>query len=231
MKRFTLAGIIALAFTITHTVTAQVQVGLRGGATWSGVTKPSYLNSLPTDIKFDPGITGAVFLEVPLSNRVSFRPEVQYMQKGFAIRQSFDIGLGGGFNIPLGAKIAYQTRFIETPMLFKINLNDGPVQGYLLAGGSAGYGVSGRIRTRGSGIFQTRPMDFPIEMGNGAFNRWDFSAIGGLGLSAEIGAGKFFAEARYQHGFSRQYELSILQLPIRNQGISASIGYSFPIGQ
>ncbi|WP_128545655.1 porin family protein [Larkinella soli] len=230
MKRFTLAGIAALALLIVQTATAQVQVGFRAGANWGAVSKPDLIDTFSPEFKPSPGPTGAVFLEFPVSDRVSIRPEIAYIRKGFVINEGFDFSLGS-WEIPLGARVAYQTNYVELPVLAKINLNDGPVQVYLMAGAAAGYAVDGRIRTRASALFRTRPIDIPMSMDGFGFNRWDFSGIGGLGLSAEAGVGKFFVEARYEHGFSRQYDLPMLQLPIRNRGLSASIGYSFPIGR
>lgn len=230
MKRFTLAAVAALTFLVIQTVSAQVQVGFRAGGNWGAVSKPEFLDTFSPTFRLSPGLTGAVFVEAPISNRVSIRPEISYVQKGFLIDEGFELPLGG-WNLPLGARVAYQTRYVEVPVLAKINVNEGPVQLYLLAGAAAGYAVNGRIRTRTSGIFRSAPMDVDMNMSTLGYNRWDFSAIGGLGLSAEAGAGKFFVEARYEHGFSRQYDLPFVQLPIRNRGLSASIGYSFAIGQ
>ncbi|GAB3266997.1 hypothetical protein GCM10027347_35410 [Larkinella harenae] len=230
MKRLTLAGIVTLSFLFIQTVSAQVQVGFRAGANWGAVSKPEFLDNFSPTFRLSPGPAGALFLEVPVSERVSIRPEISYIQKGFVINEGFNLPIGN-VNLPFGARVSYQTRYIELPVLAKINLNEGPVQVYLLAGGAAGYAVDGRIRTRTSGIFRSKPMDVSMNMNTISYNRWDFSAIGGLGLSADAGPGKIFFEARYEHGFSRQYDLPIIQLPIRNRGLSASIGYSFAIGQ
>ncbi|RRB10646.1 porin family protein [Larkinella knui] len=230
MKRITWAGIAAMTFLLIQTASAQVQVGFRAGANWGAVSKPEFLDSFSPTFRLSAGPTGALFLEVPLSDRVSIRPEISYVQKGFVIDEGFKLPIGN-WSLPLGARAAYQTRYVEVPVLAKINLNEGPVQVYMLAGAAAGYAVNGRIRSRTSGIFRSQPIDVDMNMGSFGYNRWDFSAIGGLGLSAEAGPGKFFVEARYEHGFSRQYDLPFIQLPIRNRGISASIGYSFAIGQ
>lgn len=231
MKRFTLAGIAALLIGLCQTATAQVEAGFRAGANWGAVSKPDFVEQFSPEFRLSPGPAGAVFLEFPVSDRVSIRPEVQFIQKGFLINESLDLNLGSGINLPLGARVAYQTYNLEVPLLFKFKLSDGPVQPYFLAGGAAGYALDGRVRTRASGLFRTQPFDIGIPMGGWAANRWDFSGIAGLGISAQAGAGKLFAEARYQHGFTRQYDLPVVQLPIRNRGVNVSVGYSFPIGR
>ncbi|WP_266362414.1 porin family protein [Tellurirhabdus rosea] len=230
MKRFTLAGIAAMALLMVQTATAQVQVGIRVGANWGAVSKPDFADNFSPTFRLSPGPTGAIFLEAPISDRVAFRAEAQYIQKGFVINEDLNFNIGN-IPIPFGARVSYQTHYVEVPLLLKVNLNEGPVQAYVLAGGAAGYAVDGRIRTRASGLFRTQNVDIPLNTSSGLFNQWDFSAIGGLGVSGEVGAGRLFLEARYQHGFSRNYDLPVVQMPIRNRGVNVSVGYSFPLSR
>ncbi|GAB4007580.1 hypothetical protein GCM10028808_11670 [Spirosoma migulaei] len=229
MKRIVLAGVLAFfgLFSI-QTSFAQVQVGIRGGANWGFASKPDFLGSLTPDFHPTAGPTGAIFLDIPLSDRVSFRPELAYVQKGVAIKEGFDLNLGG-FNLPLGATIAYQSQQLEVPLLFKFNLSDGPVQPYLIAGPAASYALDGRIRTRASALFTTQPYDIDVNYG-GTLSRWDVSAVGGLGLAMDAGAGKFFIEGRYTQGFTRQIQVPVVNVNVRNRGVAVSLGYSFPIG-
>lgn len=230
MKRRFLTGIATLGFIAVSTMTfAQIQVGLRGGAHWGTVSKPEVFDSFTPDFQLSPGPTGALFLEVPLSERVSFRPEIAYVQKGFSFKETYDLNLGG-FNLPLGARIAYQSKNIEVPLLFKVNLSDGPVKSYFFAGPAISYMADSRVQARGTALFTTKPINLDADFG-GWMNKWDFSGAAGLGLSVDAGAGKIFAEARYEHGFTRQIQVPVVNLPVRNRGGSVSIGYSFPIGQ
>ena len=228
MKRIVLAGVAALFLLITQTSFAQVHVGIRGGANWGFASKPAYLGSLTPTLHPSAGPTGAIFLDIPVSDRVSFRPEIAYVQKGFVVREGLDISLGG-FSLPIGARIAYQSKNLEVPLLLKLNLSDGPVQPYVIAGPSVSYALNGRVRTRATALFSTQPYDVDLNYGN-MLNRWDFGAVGGLGLAMDVGAGKFFIEGRYTHGFTRQVQVPIVNVDVRNRGIAASIGYSFPIG-
>jgi hypothetical protein len=229
MKRIVLSGVIALfGLFATQTSFAQVQVGIRGGANWGFASKPEYLGSLTPAFHPSVGPTGAIFLDIPFSDRVSFRPEVSYVQKGIAIKEGFDLNLGG-FTLPLGATIAYQSQHIEVPLLFKFNLTDGAVQPYFIAGPAVSYAFDGRIRTRASALVTTRPFDVDINYG-GMLSRWDVGAVGGLGLSMDAGIGKFFIEGRYTQGFTRQVQVPVVNVNVRNRGVAVSLGYSFPIG-
>ena len=228
MKRIVLASVAALGLLIAQASFAQVQVGIRGGGNWGFASKPAFLGSLTPTLHPSAGPTGAIFLDIPLSDRFSFRPEVAYVQKGFVVKEGLDINLGG-FSLPIGARIAYQSHNIEIPLLLKVNLSDGPVQPYIIAGPSVSYALNGRIRTRATALFTTQPYDVALNYGN-MLNRWDVGALGGLGLAMNVGAGKFFIEGRYTHGFTRQVQVPVVNVDVRNRGIAASIGYSFPIG-
>lgn len=228
MKRIVLAGVAMLGLLIAQPSYAQVQVGIRGGGNWSFVSKPAFLGSLTPTLHPSAGPTGAIFLDIPLSASFSFRPEVAYVQKGFVVKEGLDLNLGG-FNLPLGARVAYQSQHLEIPLLLKMNLSDGPVQPYIIAGPSVSYALDGRIRTRATALFSTKPYDVDLNYGS-TLNRWDIGAVGGLGLAMNAGAGKFFIEGRYTHGFTRQAQVPVVNVNVRNRGIAASIGYSFPIG-
>ena len=206
---------------------AQIQVGFRGGVNWGTVSEPALLKSLPVRPELSPGFAGAIFLDIPLSNRVSFRPEVGYVQKGFVLREGTNIDLGF-INIPVGARVAYQTQSIQTALLLKANLTEGSVQPYVFGGPAVGYTVNGRVRTRATALFTTKNMDVDLDFGN-TLNPWDISAVGGLGLSADMGAGKFFVEARYDYGLTRQLQVPLVNLPVRNRGVGVSLGYAFTL--
>lgn len=228
MKRIVLAGVLAFGLFAAKTSFAQVQVGIRGGANWGFASKPDFLGSITPNLHPTAGPTGAIFLDIPLSDRISFRPEIAYVRKGVAVKEGFDINLGG-FKLPLGATIAYQSQNIEIPLLAKVNLTDGPVQPYLIAGPAVSYALDGRIRTRASALVTTQPFDVDVNYGN-MVSRWDVGAVGGLGLSMDAGVGKFFVEGRYTHGFTRQIQVPVVNVNVRNRGVAVSLGYSFPIG-
>lgn len=227
MKRFFASALTLASLFAASASFAQVQVGFRGGVNWGTVSEPSLLRSLPVQPDFSPGPTGALFLDVPLSDRVSFRPEVAYVQRGFVLREGTDIDLGL-INIPIGARIAYQTQSVQTAALLKVNLADGPVQPYIFAGPALAYTFDGRVRTRATALFTTRNMDVDLDFSN-TLNPWDFSGVGGLGLSMEAGAGKFFVEGRYDHGFTRQLKVPLVNLPVRNRSVGVSLGYAFTL--
>ena len=228
MKRIVFALVSACSFFLFHNASAQVELGFRGGANFGTVSKPSTFDSFTPEFKLAAGPQGALFLNIPLSDYVSFRPEIAYVQKGFMMREGLNLNIGG-IPLPLGARINFQTKNIELPLLAQIKLSDGAIQRYIIAGPSIGYAFDSKVRTRAEALFVSKPIYLDVPMG-GVMQRWDFSAVGGLGLAAPVGAGKLILEGRYTHGFTRQVNVPVVQLPVRNRGVSVSLGYSFPIG-
>lgn len=229
MKRCFSALSIAFFVLIFHSVTiAQVQVGFRGGANFGLVSTPAAMSGFSSVLKPSPGLTGALFLDIPLSDLFSFRPELAYVQKGFMVREGLNLNVGG-VNLPIGAKVSYQSQDIEVPLLLKLNLTDGAVQPYLIAGPAVSYAADGRIRTRATGLFSSQPIDIDLNYGS-TLNRWDISGVVGAGLAMDAGRGKLFGEVRYEQGFSRQVQVPVINANVRNRGVAVSLGYSFPIG-
>ncbi|MEZ0538270.1 porin family protein [Fibrella arboris] len=227
VNTFFASAFTVAALLVSSSSFAQVQVGVRGGVNWGTVSEPSLMKNLPVQPELSPGPAAAIFLDVPITDRVSFRPEVGYVQKGFVLREGTSLDLGI-IDIPIGARMAYQTQSVQTGLLFKANLTDGPVQPYIFGGPAVGYTFDGRIRTRATALFTTKNMDVDLDFGN-TLNPWDISAVGGLGLSADTGTGKFFVEARYDYGLTRQLQVPLVNLPVRNRSVGVSLGYAFTL--
>ena len=106
---------------------AQIFVGVRGGVTGSTMTKFKLIENITPDFKLLPAPSGAVFVELPISDRISIQPELAFTQKGFVIKESLNVGGGDnilGLNIPIGGRIALKNNHLEMPILAKFKLGD-----------------------------------------------------------------------------------------------------------
>eukprot|EP01035_Chromulina_nebulosa_P057661 gene57661-79002_t len=86
---------------------AQIFVGVRGGLTGSTMTKFKLIENITPDFKLLPALSGAIFVEFPISDRISIQPELAFTQKGFVINESFNVGGGDnllGLDIPIGGQ-------------------------------------------------------------------------------------------------------------------------------
>lgn len=223
----TLFKTLALVFFANITF-AQIFVGVRGGITGSTMTKFALLEKYTPDFKLLPAPTGAIFAEINLSDRFAIQPEIAFTQKGFAIKESFNVGGDNalGINIPIGGKFSLKNNHIELPILAKIKLGD-PDEGhaYFMVGPSVGYLFGSRSVIRVLNIFPIR-----TSLGTGLFKDFELSGVAALGYEIPFRNGKFFMEGRYQQGISRVLDIPVFQLPVRNQTVGFSTGVSFALG-
>ncbi|WP_337043000.1 porin family protein [Emticicia sp. 17c] len=213
----------------THLTFAQrIQLGARGGASWSTMTKFDLIENITPTFRLMPSGTGAIFADFAITDKFSVRPELAYIQKGFLVKESLSMGGADflGINIPVGGTLAFKTNYYEIPVLAKFKLgNPNAPHAYLLAGPSVGYMGNAKAVIKVLGIFPISP-----SVSTDFFHRFEFSGVGGLGVDFPVGNGNIFIEGRYQHGFSRVLDIPMIQLPVRNRSLGVSAGFSFPIG-
>ncbi|WP_165933497.1 porin family protein [Arundinibacter roseus] len=217
---------LSFIFIVSFVSLAQAQwsVGLRGGAYVGSVSTPELISAITPDLKWSPGLQVALFAENELSNHVAFRPELVFSQKGFMVREGTDLNLGN-FPVALGIKSSYRVSYVEAPLLLKVAAGNELVKLYAIAGPSVGYATHAQLVTRPQAVIEFRPIRTNVSLDALGYNRFEFSAVGGAGLSFKAGAGELMLEARYQQGISRVVSVPLLQTNVRNQGVIMSLGY------
>lgn len=177
------------------------------------------------DKKARLGFVAGVTADVPLSPMFSFRPEVLYTQKGYAIDFDVDEEL---FGQAINGTITNKIDYLEVPLLLayrfptssalEIALEAGPTLAYKL---STGISCSGNFEDIGEDC-----EDFGDEDDDGVR---DFDLGGAIG--ATVGAGPFGVGIRYTNSI-----LSIAtdeapddnnDFTVRNQVFSATLHYRF----
>ncbi|WP_247232785.1 porin family protein [Telluribacter sp. SYSU D00476] len=226
MSRWFLLTSLALFLSVGF-ASAQWAVGVRGGAYMGTVTKPELLTTITPEFKWSPGVSSAVFAEYSLSDNVAIRPEILFQQKGFQMREGTSVSMGG-FPVPIGVRSAYRVNYVETPVLLKLSTGGEGAQLYAIAGPSVGYATNAKLVTHPQAILDLRPIRTNVNLDAINYQRFEFSAVAGAGLSVKAGAGDIIAEARYQHGFTRLVDAPIVRANARNQGVSVSLGYKIP---
>ncbi len=206
---------------------AQWSGGVRGGAYGGTITRPDLITGITPDFHWSPGVSVALFAEGQLSDNVAFRPELVYQQKGFMMREGTNLNLGN-FPVRLGVKSSYRVSYLETPLLLKLSAGNELAKVYAIAGPSVGYALDAQLVTRPQAILDFRPIRTNVPLETLGYNRFEFSAIAGAGISIKAGAGELMAEARYQHGVTRLIDAPVVRANVRNQGVSVSLGYKIP---
>ena len=88
-----------------------------------------------------PGFTFGMAFNRKWSDRMSFRPELVYLQKGFRFTSSTE-------------QFRVRINYIEVPLLavFSLSSHEQPVMIYLEAGPSVGYGLGGKYELRSTPV-------------------------------------------------------------------------------
>ncbi len=141
---------------------AQINIGIKGGISGSRMTKFDLIQNITPTFKLLPAANAGIFVEIPLGTNFSIQPELNYIQKGFQIRESFNVNQNSnlGFDIPLGGKLSLKNNYIDMPILAKVKLGDSEAaHGYILFGPSFSYMMDSKARIQVLRIF---PVDIPL---------------------------------------------------------------------
>ena len=188
--RLSLLSFLALGLALP--AAAQTTYGVRAGLNVSDYLGVDEDDVDAGDLSPSLGFVGGVFAEVPLSPRLSLRPEVLYSQKGFSVSMS-NVFEEGQLDFDFDVNVDY----VEVPVLARIGV---PLSPTLDAGLLLGPAVAFKVRESldGEGRLNGEiidDLDFGTD-GEDAFETVDL----GLVLGAEVGSGPFYVDLRYTLG-------------------------------
>lgn len=207
-------------------VHAQISVGAKIGANFADTRVDGLLGNLAPEQTTFTGFTAGVMAEIPMIHALSFRPELNYIQKGFTVSQSFDVDLIG-IDMEVGAKARTRINYVELPLLLKYSIGTDAAKVYAIAGPSIAYAANAELNPVATFIVDFNLPSIPINLDNNIYNRWEISGVLGAGGEVKAGNGKVFADARYNLGFTNMLNNPIVDLRIKNQGFNVSAGYAY----
>ena len=202
---------------------AQVAVGLKGGANFGDVYMTKALGDLTPDFKSSVGAVAGGVAEVNFGKYFAVQSELNWVQKGFRFTQDVNIPVGK-LDIPAGVEATIRTNYLELPLLAKAKIGNDVVQAYAVLGPSVGYALNGKLITRTRLFFEFDPIRTDLNFNDLDYNRFEVSAVGGLGLQVNFNGGKWFADARYTQGLTQLYNFPIVNEQIKNRGVALSTG-------
>ena len=222
--------IIVLSATLLFALTSFTQqaIGIKGGPLFSTISVAGIQDAITPDRKLYAGFEAGLFYEIPITSRLSFVPAVNYQEKGFIVKEGFDMNL---FNLPIDMSFKAETRigFVETPMWLKYTFNDGPVKAYITGGPTLDYASFARIRTKASFILDFNVSEHHLNLNNDTYNRFGFGVGVGGGLEIPVGNGSFLVEAQYKHKITDFLDNPIVDVKLRNYGFGLNVGYKIPL--
>jgi len=205
---------------------AQISIGAKIGANFADTRVDGLLGNLAPEQTTFTGFTAGIVAEIPMSDAFSFRPELNYIQKGFTVSQSFDVDLIG-IDMEIGAKARTRINYLEMPLLLKYSIGSDQAKVYAIAGPSIAYAANATLNPIATFIIDFNLPSIPVNLDNNIYNRWEISGVLGAGGEVKAGNGKVFADARYNLGFTNMLNNPIVDLRIKNQGFNVSAGYAY----
>ena len=174
-----IACLLILAIGTVTTTNAQgpesAKFGVKGGLNMSNL----YTNEVD-DENVLLGFNFGVFLEMPITSRISIQPEILYSTKGAELKYNNAIAQGTG---------KFRLNYIEVPLLLKLNVTKkfdvhfGPYAAYL---------VNSKITNED----QNGNINFENDVDEDDLNKLDFGLAGGFGFNFD----GFGIGARYNYG-------------------------------
>ncbi|MCP1382706.1 outer membrane beta-barrel protein [Runella salmonicolor] len=127
--------------------------------------------------------------EIPINSVMSIQTELNYANRGigYAIEQDYD-------------RINFT--YVDLPILLKFSRGN-VFKIFGSVGGYGGYWLKAKLTSQIDDNKTSRKYDFDSDINDGyADNRFDYGAIGNIGISANLFRGTFFVEGRYIYGLS-----------------------------
>lgn len=221
MKK-TFLFVFALCATI-FSLHAQFSVGVRGGVQFANVRQTDLLKEISPDLHDVIGASIAAVGEWELHPNFALQAELGYTRKGFGLNLGTDVNLFG-VSLPLGVDAESRFDYLEMPLLAKAKLGSEAVKFYAMAGPAISYAGGARLVTKTTGIIEFDLTDTKLDLDVLGVERWDISAIGGIGAEFNTGFGKFFIDGRYTHGFQEIYDIPLVREKAHNRGFGISAG-------
>lgn len=158
------------------------------------------------------GIQAGLVANFKLSEIISVQPELLYTLKGYKFQVDTETNTG-------------KYDYFDLPVLAKISIGNGPVQGFVTAGPVFSYWMGGEDHTEDAGDEFSRAIDFEDD-NDGVENRFEAGASLGVGLAYNTGAGALNLDLRYGTGFTSVYKFDD-DSKLRNEGFSITLAYLF----
>ncbi|WP_162055987.1 porin family protein [Pontibacter pamirensis] len=205
---------VAAALGFTFAAEAQtVSVGPRLGATfstmnYSGEDAEDYNEA----VKSVAGMQIGGVANIMINELFSIQPELLYVQKGLKMEED-------------GATYKQKLNYLEVPVLAKVSFGAEQLQGFVTAGPSVGYWLSGKERMEYDGEKESDDYEFGDED-----NRTELGANFGVGVAYKVGAGAVNFDVRYGFGLSSLYETSEGDdSKVKNRVLGVSLAYLFSL--
>lgn len=193
--------VVGLGFT---SMAQSISVGPRIGATFPKLNIGDE-DDFNDEVQSMTGLQFGAVANVMVNDMFSIQPELLFVQKGFKLEEDGDY-----------MKTRYN--YLEVPVLAKFSFGTEELQGFVTAGPTAGYLVSGNAKLKMDDLKMDEDLEFSDED-----NRFEMGASFGVGLGYKLGAGTVNFDVRYGLGLTNLNE----EGKAKNRVLGISVAYLF----
>lgn len=183
------------------------QLGVKGGVNLSTIGGDD-LDDADSRTSFNAGL----FMEIPISERFSFQPELLYSGQGFDIKERNQDNI-----FDTADNIEYQLDYIQVPLMLKVYLIEGLS---VEAGPQVGFKINEKID------FKTDGGVIDIDKDDSYVKNFDAGLAVGAAYKFNNG---FFVNARYTHGLTTIFkDKTIFEgVDAKNKVFQFGVGFAF----
>jgi hypothetical protein len=214
---------LAISLIIIGSTKAQVSYGIQTGVNiskWQGDALQSLNNVVDLtngfiDTKSRTGIDIGVYASIPITDKFSFEPGLQYAQKGYAMKGDLKIDALKFLGINASTKV--EANYIDIPLVLKAKVSKGF---NIYAGPQFSYLIKNNLHVNTS-VLGILLINKKLDLTDN-FNRMDIGIAGGIGYQFDNG---FNIKGGYDYGLARLDKNN--NYKAYNRVVKLSIGYTF----
>ena len=224
MKTITQILMMTLVLFLVQSASAQVKLGLIGGANFSnfrvGVDQPIAV-PLPDNTSAQGSFNSRTAFAIGGVAEYSLSPMVSLSVQPMYSKQGSKFKFDGLVVNPLSTESTIKLTYIDIPVMLKVEFGGSGAKPYVTSGFTLGFLTSAKSESE----------DVKDEL-KGTNISWN---IGG-GVSLPVGGRTFFIEGRYMLGLSDIYDDSPQAVPLsavselKTKGFQVLAGVTFPMG-
>ncbi len=215
---------------ILFNATAQIKVGILGGANQSTLVETNSLpnwSTIKKNYKWLQGFHGGLFSQIPINKKGSlvFEPAIVYFNKGRKYFQSFDTI---GSVLKKDSSFKQQLNYIDIPLNLLLKFRAGKKLSFFIGGGPyVSFFFNGKEKSVTN--FKdpsTHPpititsSDLPVGKAPGKYTTMDYGAT----VTAGAEMGRVFIRASASQSLADMYQAANYKGSFKNQVISVSLG-------
>ncbi|KXK41071.1 MAG: PorT family protein [Saprospiraceae bacterium] len=227
MRIFRKIQLLILFSVFAYAANAQYAAGVKIGVNYGTAGIKGIAEQFLPDISVYPGFVAGAMVEIPMQNGFSFRPEVNFVQKGFIAKVSKDDLDLFGINTPVGGKLKTRMNDLDVPLLIKYSRGSDLAKWYVIAGPKVGFSLDAHTRPVATAIVDIKLPKINIPVDSDYFQRWEIGGIIGVGGEIKAGPGKIFGDVRYDMGFNTKVHNTIIDFKTTNRAFGLSAGYAY----